>query len=167
MNNPLLEKNASGVVQPTKYDQGKVRTDLYPVRAYIETCKTFHYGSIAYSVGNWKEGDGFDWHRLIVSAEHHLQDFKLGVNLDFESGLSVLAHAQCCIAMLLENYLTGHGNDDRAQSQIALGDVDDVENLMIMPQEVIDRALAKKIKVEADRAKKAGAGPTVPEAKKP
>jgi hypothetical protein len=163
--NTLLEKNAAGVVQPTKYDQQKVRTDLYPVRAKIETDKVFHYGSIVYSVGNWKEGDGFDWHRLIVSAEHHIQDFKLGVNYDPESSLAVLAHANCCIAMALENFLTDHGNDDRHQSQILVDRNEDdaaIAQLMIMPQEVIDRALAKRAKVEADRAKRAGAGPTVP-----
>lgn len=164
MSNVLLEKNAKGEIQPTKYDQAKVRTDLYPVRAKLSTDQVFHYGSIVYTAGNWKEGDGFDWHRLIVSAEHHIQDFKLGINYDPESSLPVLAHAACCIAMLLENFLTGHGNDDRKDTQIfnQVGD----ELLMIMPQEVLDRAMAKRAKVEAQRAKQAGAGPTVPETKK-
>lgn len=149
--NTLLETNAAGKVQPTKFDSAKVDVGLYPVRALIETCKVFHYGSIVYSVGNWKEGDGFAYRRLANSAQRHIEDFKLGIDYDFESSLHVLGHAQCCIAMLLETVLTGGGKDDRKFAQIT-DKGEDLSQLMIMPEGVIERAIAKRTAVEAMRA---------------
>ena len=154
----LLERDVVGIVQPTKYDGTKVRTDLFPVRAKIEIDKVFHYGSIVYAVGNWKVGEGFDWSRLICSAERHLQEFKLGVDHDPESRLPVLAHLGCCVAMLLEHFLTGHGKDTRSEAQITNEMLDTLEPLetlldqMEMPEEVIAAAYAKRARVQAKEA---------------
>ena len=114
--NKLEEKE--GKVQATKFDGAKVQTSLFPVRAYLETCKVFTFGGIKYSIGNWKEGDGFSYNRLMNAADRHIKEFQLGKNLDPETGACVLAHAMCCLAMLLETHLTGKGIDDRGDSQI-------------------------------------------------
>lgn len=135
-----------------KYDGQKTRVDLFPVRSYLATCQVFTYGAELYEAGNWKAGDGFYWSRLIASAERHLLDFKLGVNQDKDSTLPVLAHAMCCISMLLEHQLTGTGKDDRGVAQIlpsrlgSIGDLEDLMHLLVMDPEVM--AKAKKIKAE-------------------
>lgn len=158
MVNNLLEKK-DGVVQPTKFDDAKVKMHLFPVRALVETNKVFHYGSIVYDEGNWHAGDGFEYSRLLSSMERHYRDFQLGLNYDPESGLPVLAHLVCCATMLLETFLTDTGFDTRAKAQIVDKD-EDLSQLMVMPAEVIERAHAKRAKVTQaaeERAKLAGA----------
>ena len=128
-----------------KYDGMKTRVDLFPARAYLSTCQAFTYKGEAYAPGNWKSGDGFDWSRLIASAERHLLDFKLGINYDKDSGLPVLAHHMCCGAMLLENFLTDHGNDDRHIGQMIIsggevGGAEDILRLLVMDPVVMRRA---------------------------
>lgn len=121
--NPTLEIK-DDVVQATKHDANKTRFGLYPIRSLEETCKVFTWAATdpsKYSEGNWFAGDGFSYSRLIDAAERHLNDFKKGEELDEESGFHLLAHVQCCIAMLLEHVLTGHGTDDRAVRQYIPG----------------------------------------------
>ncbi len=52
----------------------------------------------------------------------------------------------CCLAMLHEHYLTGHGIDDREVAQIMPEIDEDIMRLLIMDPEVM--AKAKKIKEE-------------------
>lgn len=141
MNAPTVPKDVA-----MKYDGHKTRVDLFPVRAYLATCQVFTYGAELYAPGNWKAGEGFQWSRLIASAERHLLDFKLRIDSDKDSTLPVLAHAMCCLAMLLEHYLTGHGIDDRDVAQILPNSDEDILRLLMMDPEVM--AKAKKIKEE-------------------
>lgn len=112
-----LETAPSGAVQSTKYDAGKPRMALIPVRAKREVARVFTYGAKKYDVGNWHAGEGFDYDRLQSASERHADDFALGMDLDPESGLHHLAHKICCDLMLLEHILTGHGTDNRAKTQ--------------------------------------------------
>ncbi len=113
--------------EATKHDSEKVRFDLVPVRALESVADVFTYGAVGkpnpdgtsgYGVGNWKQGKGFKWSRLIRPCFSHLTAFMRGENLDPESGKPHLAHLACCVLMLLEHYLTKHGDDDRADAQI-------------------------------------------------
>jgi hypothetical protein len=98
----------------TKDDGGKPRLSLFPSEAYILICRVFTYGANKYSDFNWRQG--MSWRRMYDAAERHLHAWKLGEENDPESGLPHLAHAACCIAMLLTwtvvggRYLT---HDDR------------------------------------------------------
>lgn len=117
---PKLEEK-DGVVQATKHDSGKPRYGLVPARALKEVAQVFTWAATdpgKYCEGNWKEGDGFAWSRLIDASDRHGQDFKIGLDFDDESGLHHLAHRICCDMMLLEHYLTNHGKDDRGVRQI-------------------------------------------------
>lgn len=107
----------NGSVQATKHDQGKPRFSLIPARALTEVAKVFTYGAEKYAVGNWHNGEGFDWSRLMDASDRHGSDFRLGQNLDNESKLHHLAHRICCDLMLLEHVLTDHGKDDRTSIQ--------------------------------------------------
>lgn len=124
----MVEENVN-VVDPkvaSKDDFGKVMLSLFPMRAYVETCKVFTYGakvtprpdgSKGYGIGNWHTGKGFDWLRLSDAAIGHHISFLLGEDLDSESGYHHLAHEMCCNAMLLEHYLTNFGTDSRVLAQ--------------------------------------------------
>lgn len=114
MSKPVLEAK-DGKIQATKHDQGKPRFSLIPARALREVAKVFTYGAEKYDVGNWHNGEGFDWSRLMDASDRHGSDFRLGQNLDEESDLHHLAHRICCDMMLLEHCLTNHGKDTRAK----------------------------------------------------
>lgn len=112
----VLEQK-DGVVQASKFDTGK-RRNLAPIRAVNAMNDVFTYGAEKYSAGNWHSGDGFDWDRLEDSAQRHFDSFRLGEDNDPETGLPHLAHMMCCVAMLLEHQLTGHGKDTRTRNQL-------------------------------------------------
>lgn len=114
-----------------KFDSGKVRTHLFPVRAYLTTCQVFDYGAKKYDVGNWKRGNSFEYSRLIDALERHIKAFQLGQDNDPDTGMPHLAHAMCCLAMLLECTLTKTGTDDRDKAQITTLQLDDLGTLMV------------------------------------
>ena len=102
-----------------KFDSEKPRLDLVPDAAVKEIAKVFTFGAKKYAPNNWRMG--FEWHRLIRAAKGHIADFNEGEDLDPESGLSHLAHAGCCILMLLDHVLKGYGTDDRYTTLIKKG----------------------------------------------
>ncbi len=94
-----------------KYDSNKPGMDLLPVKAKQAVARVFDFGAKKYARHNWRSGFGYS--RLIAAAERHLDAFNDGEDLDEESGESHLAHACCCIMMLLESKIKGYGVDDR------------------------------------------------------
>lgn len=95
-----------------KHDQGKIRTDLLPFDALEEVAQVLTFGAIKYGDRNWE--NGFNYGRLIGATLRHIFAFARGEDADKESGRSHLAHAACCILMLLALTLRGHGKDDRS-----------------------------------------------------
>jgi len=129
---PLERDPVSGETQATKHDGTKNRLGLFPIRAFHEACRVFTWAATApgkYSEGNWKEGSGFRWSRLLDAGMGHRNSWALGEDLDTESHFHHLAHSICCDSMLLEHCLTGHGTDDRATRQIVRREEID-ENLL-------------------------------------
>jgi len=100
------------VTQPAvKHDSDKPSTDLLPFTALIAVSRVMGSGSKKYGPHNWK--GGFAWRRLLGAALRHLFDWARGINRDPETGESHLAHAACCVLMLLEHEAEGLGADDR------------------------------------------------------
>lgn len=60
---------------------------------------------------NWEKG--IDWGRLLGAALRHLAAWANGIEVDEESGHPHLAHAACCVLMLLALVKRGQGDDDR------------------------------------------------------
>jgi Domain of unknown function (DUF5664) len=121
-----MQKNNDGyIVPPTtalKFDNDKPGMDLLPVEAKKAIAEVFDFGAKKYARHNWR--NGFNYSRLIAACERHLDAFNDGENLDPESGKSHLAHAGCCLMMLLESTIKGYGTDNRhkdKQSEIAVG----------------------------------------------
>lgn len=98
-----------------KHDGEKSRVDLVPAGAVLAIADVFTFGAKKYAPNNWR--GGFDWSRLIGALERHIAAFKEGEDLDPESGLPHMAHAGCCVMMLLEHQRLGYGRDDRYQTE--------------------------------------------------
>lgn len=94
-----------------KFDSGKPATDLLPFDALTEVAKVLTFGAKKYSRRNWEKGMG--WGRLIAAGLRHVFAFMGGEDIDPESGLPHLAHANCCFLMALALTLRKTGTDDR------------------------------------------------------
>ncbi len=94
-----------------KYDSGKARWDLLPFDALDEVAEVLRYGANKYAARNWEKG--MAWSRLLGAALRHLGAWALGNDVDEESEMPHLAHAACCVLMLLALVERGVGADDR------------------------------------------------------
>ncbi len=95
----------------TKHDNGKPQLSLIPYSALEQEAKVMGFGAKKYSRHNYKKG--FDYSRLIDAALRHVSQFNDGEDTDPESGESHLAHARCCLGMLIECIRLGTAKDDR------------------------------------------------------
>ncbi len=86
-----------------KFDGDKLMTELYPVDAYLGTCRGLTYGAKKYAPRNWEKGIKFG--RVFGALLRHLFAWWKGEDVDPESGLHHLDHAGCCLAFL-QQYTT-------------------------------------------------------------
>lgn len=103
-----------------KFDQDKIDWSILPIGASEEIIKVFKFGEAKYARGNFLEGDGLEYSRVINSLLRHVHAFMRGEDLDPETGISHIAHAGCNIYMLLTYELNKQkfNNDDRAEKII-------------------------------------------------
>lgn len=104
---------------PAKHDQRKPALDLVPPAALEAVAEVLTFGAEKYGRHNWRRSGGLEWSRLQAAALRHLVAFGRGEDLDPESGLPHLAHAGCCVLMLLEYQQGGEGIDDRWRGEEA------------------------------------------------
>lgn len=97
-----------------KFDSGKVRLDLLPIRPLKDTAEVLTYGLNKYGKDSWREGEMIQWSRVYSSLQRHLFAFQAGEDLDPETGYSHLAHAACNILMMIEHTYINPQGDDRA-----------------------------------------------------
>jgi hypothetical protein len=107
--NPMVTPTSDAI----KYDSGKLRYDLVPVRPLRDLTQILTFGAAKYSDRNWEKG--FKWSRTYAALQRHLQTWYGGEDKDSESGLSHLAHAACCIFFLQEFEYTHPELDDRVK----------------------------------------------------
>lgn len=91
-----------------KFDQDKLRYDLYPLEAYEGCTKVLTFGAKKYAPNGWKTVPDAK-NRYYAALIRHLNAQKQftdnggkGLALDDESGLPHLDHAQCCLIFLRE-----------------------------------------------------------------
>lgn len=91
-----------------KYDDGKIRYDLYPLEAYEGCAKVLTFGANKYTANGWKSVPDAE-NRYYAAMVRHINAQKVysdnggkGLALDSESGLPHLDHAQCCLVFLRE-----------------------------------------------------------------
>lgn len=91
-----------------KFDQGKLRFDLYPISAYAGCTAVLTFGANKYSPNGWKTvPDALNRYysaliRHLNAQKEYTDKGNIGLALDEESGLPHLDHAQCCLVFLRE-----------------------------------------------------------------
>ncbi|GAC1501554.1 MAG: hypothetical protein NVS1B10_05830 [Candidatus Saccharimonadales bacterium] len=95
----------------TKHDDGKPDLSLLSSIAVVKVAKVMTFGKRKYTAHNWRAG--FPYSRLLAAALRHVFAYLGGESVDPESGESHLAHACCCLFMLLEFEDTKPHLDDR------------------------------------------------------
>jgi hypothetical protein len=99
-----------------KFDSGKVRLDLLPVRPLKDIAEVLSIGADKYGANSWREGEMIAWSRCYSATQRHLMQFWSGEDLDEETKLSHLAHAACNILFMIEHSYINKQGDDRPQS---------------------------------------------------
>jgi|6_EtaG_2_1085325.scaffolds.fasta_scaffold64641_2 hypothetical protein len=82
-----------------KFDEGKPQLAYLPTREVEQIMKVLDYGANKYERDNWKKPH--DTNRMLSSLLRHVFAFMRGEVTDEESGHPHLAHAGCCILMLM------------------------------------------------------------------
>ena len=99
-----------------KFDQHKLDWMILPYDALEEIVKVLQFGAAKYARGNYANGSGLEYTRVLNSLMRHILAFARGEDIDPETGLSHMAHAGCNVLFLLhyiknpEKFST---NDDR------------------------------------------------------
>lgn len=100
-------KQVTGV----KHDGEKADMSLLSGIAVHKIAQVMTFGKRKYSANNWRGGIAYS--RLVGAALRHIFAWLGGESLDPETGYSHLAHASCCLMMLLEFESTRPELDDR------------------------------------------------------
>ena len=94
-----------------KFDNGKVRMSLLPPIALKAIARAYTYGEKKYNAWNWIKAP--TWSEYYDPLQRHLNACWSGEDCDDESKLLHLAHAGCCLMMLLVFQICGLSKDDR------------------------------------------------------
>lgn len=97
----------------TKHDAGKPMFTALFTKALFAVMRVMTFGATKYGKYNYLQDGGLEPSRLVDAAMRHTLSWWDGEKLDPESGESHLAHAICCLGMLLEYDLRGFTKDDR------------------------------------------------------
>lgn len=92
-----------------KFDGGKTRMDLLMcgcAKSLEQVAKVLTFGAKKYADDNWRLVSDAK-KRYNAALHRHLNSYYQGEKIDQETGLSHLAHAQCCLTFLLEFELEG------------------------------------------------------------
>jgi len=96
-----------------RFDEGKVNWSLVPFSALEGMVRVLEFGAVKYEANNWMSGGGFKYTRVLNSLLRHIFSYASGEDVDKESGLSHIWHAQCNL-LFLAMYITNkdHFNGD-------------------------------------------------------
>ena len=94
-----------------KFDHDKPDWTLLDLDIIEDVVKVLTYGAKKYDRDNWHK---VDKNRYFAAAMRHITDYQRGEKADPETGLSHLAHAQCCLIFLAWHEKQGGNNEDCA-----------------------------------------------------
>ncbi len=89
------------IPEGVKYDKEKLRWDLLPLKPIIDIVDILSYGAAKYADENWRYVEPFE-DRYYAAAMRHITAWRLGEQIDEESGKHHLAHAMCSLIFLME-----------------------------------------------------------------
>ena len=103
---------------PIKFDAGKPRMDLIRPEFTLALGEALAYGAEKYgeevgSIPNYLTGNGFNYSKIIGSLERHIAKWKMGEDIDEESGLNHLCMATANLMFLYTYSVSDKGVDDR------------------------------------------------------
>lgn len=102
---------SNAIAHGVKHDGEKPDMSLVSSIAILKVAKVMTFGKRKYTANNWRKGIAYT--RLLAAALRHIFAYLGGENLDPESNQSHLAHACCCLFMVLEFEDTKPSLDDR------------------------------------------------------
>lgn len=94
-----------------KLDTGKPEYHHIPPEALEAVAEVFAFGARKYSDYNYRQG--MDHSRIFNALMRHMWAYWRGEDTDADSQKSHLAHAGCCILMLLQYKIENVGKDNR------------------------------------------------------
>lgn len=83
-----------------KFDNEKLRWDLLPLECIEEVVKILTFGASKYGPNNWQNLENAE-DRYYAALMRHLVEYKKGIRIDDESGLSHLSHLMCNVLFLI------------------------------------------------------------------
>lgn len=83
----------------TKFDSEKLQMDLISPEALEELAKVLTQGAKKYNRKNWEKG--IDYSRIIGAVYRHINKWRLGEDIDPESGFNHISHAMCNLMFLI------------------------------------------------------------------
>lgn len=89
-------------MEAVKFDKDKIKMELLPPYSLEQIAKVFTFGANKYEDWNYLKGDGLKLSRVYGACLRHLNAWYKGEELDPETRENHLAHAGCCIMMLME-----------------------------------------------------------------
>lgn len=98
-----------------KHDGEKPDLSLLSPIAITKIAEVMTFGKKKYTAHNWRKGIVYS--RLLAALLRHVFSYLAGESIDNESGKSHLAHAGCCVMMLLEFETTRPDLDDRYKGE--------------------------------------------------
>ena len=97
-----VKASPSGAPDGRKFDGEKLRYDLIPPQAQQAMVEVLTFGAQKYAPDNWQLVPEAK-RRYFAALERHVWAWKMGEQVDPESGIHHLAHAMCCLAFLYEH----------------------------------------------------------------
>lgn len=87
-----------------KDDIDKPQFTLMPQRALLEAVQILTAGAQHYGPENWRHVEPLH-DRYLNAAMRHINQYLLGIHVDFDSGRHHLAHAMCSLAFIVQKDL--------------------------------------------------------------
>lgn len=100
-----------------KFDGGKWRLSLLPIKPLIEIVGVLEFGAKKYAEDNWKVVEN-GRRRYFDACIRHLTSWFLGEKKDPESGFSHLAHAGCCLFFLMQLDEESNYGDENKETDV-------------------------------------------------
>lgn len=94
-----------------RYNEGKLRYDLFEPYAMEQLAKVFTRGAQKYAERNWEKG--MSWTAMLASLERHKEAWKQGEDIDPETGLLHMAQVAWNALSIVSYYKLYPKGDDR------------------------------------------------------
>ena len=107
----VLQEKSQTKHKGLRFNEGKLRYDLFEPHAMKELAKIFTAGSLKYAPRNWE--NGMSWTSVLASLERHKEAFKNGEDYDKETDCLHIAHVAWNALAIASYYSIYPQGDDR------------------------------------------------------